>query len=733
MAQNEFRSVLMTKRLLTTAVIVLAAALAGCVSLPPAHMTAPIESGELSDHVYFLAQPGLRGRKAGSRQSKTVRTFLAERFSEYGLVPWPGEESFELDFGRGVNMLGVLRGADPNLADEIVILAAHYDHIGRTEDGLCPGACDNAAAVAILLEIAEHLALTETRLKRSICFAAFDAEERMAMGSFAFTLRDSFKNARIAGVINMDLLGRDFLDVVDNSLFVMGAEDYPQLQTQIVQKGTQLGLKMLPVAPEIAGPTGDHAAFQTLGFPVIFFSCGYYSDYHLPGDTPKKLDYTAIENTAHLVLDTLRALADDDIGPFEPDHRHDAQLEALVAVSHRVIANFRDIGINAEEAAELVKLVAEAKRMIADPDCHPRDQRWLSLRIVRALKPAVKARCKFYKDARIITAWEQTVYANHQHFLLESYRSLVEEIITHPPGPFSRIDFKCHTREVSDSDAVFTCTPQGLCRLDVLVCELDFILEKKGILLPSVNFEARASWRPLCFGGTRAEAIDYCLLQWRKHADEPAWSQSWTRILRKISGDDPCTLYAGRLGPQSDDRNETAWLTGLSRHEHPQLAAEATLASGTDAMCRLITDPNMPADRRSAAIDIIAGQAGGEVEKDLLLVLAEVVNDGTSVDARRYWPRAGHADYPFAGHPVFASLKEGETEDGLAAFTAHGEIKTVGQLARHTLKQLTQQDFGADHNAWRQWISSHAEKKPKAAPPPFHFSTADLDKADKSD
>ena len=142
---------------------------AGCVSLPADRLSSAIEKQELSDHIHFLAQPALKGRKPKSWESATVRKYLKDRFASYGLVPWAGAKGYEQPFGYGTNVIGVLEGSDPNLADEIVILSAHYDHVGKTKNGVLLGASDNASGVAALLEIAEQFSLAKQRPKRSIC------------------------------------------------------------------------------------------------------------------------------------------------------------------------------------------------------------------------------------------------------------------------------------------------------------------------------------------------------------------------------------------------------------------------------------------------------------------------------------------------------------------------------------------------------------------------------------
>ena len=145
----------MRKELLIV-LLCLLVSLTGCVSVPQEKLTLSIDKQELSDHVHFLAQPALKGRKPKTWGSATARRYLKTRFKAYGLVPWPGAKGYEQPFGFGTNVIGVLPGTDPNLANEIVILAAHYDHLGNDKRGIYNGACDNASGVATLLEIAEQ-------------------------------------------------------------------------------------------------------------------------------------------------------------------------------------------------------------------------------------------------------------------------------------------------------------------------------------------------------------------------------------------------------------------------------------------------------------------------------------------------------------------------------------------------------------------------------------------------
>jgi len=219
------------------------AALTGCISVPPVPVGKTAAKEDMFSHVEFLSQPRLKGRKPGSLGSRAARQYIAARFKAYGLVPWGGARDYEQSFNYGRNIVAVLPGSDPGLAKEFVLVSAHYDHLGKDAKGkVCPGAADNASGVAALLEIAREMSSRKERPKRSVAFVAFDCEEWMLFGSFAFSSQPDVESAKIAAVINMDILGRDLMDVVRNTLFVAGAENYPEIQAQTSRLGKESGI-----------------------------------------------------------------------------------------------------------------------------------------------------------------------------------------------------------------------------------------------------------------------------------------------------------------------------------------------------------------------------------------------------------------------------------------------------------------------------------------------------------
>jgi len=222
--------------------------LTGCVSVPPVRVGKGGVGEDIFSHVTFLCQPQLNGREPRTAGSRAARHYIESRFKAYGLLPWGHARGYEHSFGYGCNVVGFLPGSDPKLSNEIVLVSAHYDHLGKNPKGqVCAGAADNAAGVAALLDTAYHLTSLHQRPRRSLLFVAFDCEEWMLFGSFAFSAQADVQSAKIAAVVNMDILGRDLLDVVPNTLFMAASDSYPELRRSAIKLGNEAGIRVLPL------------------------------------------------------------------------------------------------------------------------------------------------------------------------------------------------------------------------------------------------------------------------------------------------------------------------------------------------------------------------------------------------------------------------------------------------------------------------------------------------------
>jgi hypothetical protein len=204
------------------------------------------------------------------------------------------------------NVIGVLRGTDPTLRDEWIVLTAHYDHVGvypvpPGEDGINNGADDNASGTAAVLEVARRL-VEEDDLKRSVVFAFVSGEEKGLVGSHYYAAHPVASLDQTVLNINVDMVGRS-----DGSPqgIAPGSDD---LFAKAVELGAEVGLTILPDQQ----PTWrlsyftDSYHFARHDIPAIFFFTALHEDYHLPSDEVEKVNFPGLGQ----IVDMLTELAE---------------------------------------------------------------------------------------------------------------------------------------------------------------------------------------------------------------------------------------------------------------------------------------------------------------------------------------------------------------------------------------------------------------------------------------
>ena len=212
------------------------------------------------------------------------------------------------------NVLALLPGEGPR-ADEIIVVGAHYDHLGvrqKTGDGavVFNGANDNASGTAALLEIARALAQREEKLPRSVLFIAFSAEERGLVGSFYYVKHPVLPLKKTVAMVNLDMVGCLQEDV----LMAIGAGT-SKLMTRLVGRlFKDHGLTMLELPSAIAG--SDHVPFYSHEVPVVMLATtGGRQHYHRPSDDSDTLDFAGTAKVAALATDLVVALAESEKRP----------------------------------------------------------------------------------------------------------------------------------------------------------------------------------------------------------------------------------------------------------------------------------------------------------------------------------------------------------------------------------------------------------------------------------
>lgn len=212
------------------------------------------------------------------------------------------------------NVVGWIKGADPALKNEVVVLGAHYDHLGvdsRGRVGL--GADDNASGTAVLIEVAE--ALAANRPRRSVLVCAFASEEDGLFGSKAIAARPPVAPESMVAMINMDMIGRGNAKEVA----VIGVRRNPEFERILkrAKDSSKTGMRKIVMRQgEELFQRSDHYSFHQIGVPAIFFFEGLpisrNKDYHTWRDTIDGLNFDKIENTARLVFNAVWILANDD-------------------------------------------------------------------------------------------------------------------------------------------------------------------------------------------------------------------------------------------------------------------------------------------------------------------------------------------------------------------------------------------------------------------------------------
>ena len=280
---------------------------------------ASITAEDASRHVAALADDALEGREGGTRGGRAAAAYIVEQIESLGFEPAGDAGSYYQPFGTGLrNILALLPGRDPALAREVVVIGAHYDHVGygNADNSFGPfgfvhnGADDNASGVAGLIEIMEALERLPERPRRSILVAFWDGEEKGLLGSNHF-LR--VRPGPLAGrplvfSLNLDMIGR----LRDERVVVYGARTAPGLRGRLAatnsDPGNGAGLQ-LAFDWDILEDS-DHYPFIAARIPTLMLHTGLHDQYHRPSDDVELVNVAGIPLVSRLALAVITEMAD---------------------------------------------------------------------------------------------------------------------------------------------------------------------------------------------------------------------------------------------------------------------------------------------------------------------------------------------------------------------------------------------------------------------------------------
>jgi len=259
------------------------------------------------------------GKSIEALKTKIQRNARSEFFEN------PMKIKFKVSHGTqmntATNVLGFVEGSDSVLKKEIVVVTAHYDHLGKSDVTFFPGADDDASGTSAVMELARVFSLAAKQgngLKRSILFMTVAGEEKGLLGSEYFTDHPIIPLNQFITDLNIDMIGR--LDEKhasnENYVYIIGSnklsKDLHQLSEETNRKYTNLDLDYTyndPADPNRFYYRSDHYNFAKNNIPVIFYFNGVHQDYHKSSDTPEKILINKVKKISTLVFHTAWEIA----------------------------------------------------------------------------------------------------------------------------------------------------------------------------------------------------------------------------------------------------------------------------------------------------------------------------------------------------------------------------------------------------------------------------------------
>ena len=332
-----------------------------------------------------LAGKKIAGRDNGTPGSLAAQTYLVRKLRRLGRGLAGGgtdDAAFKQPFTylgqSGTNLLAVMRGGD--LADEYVMIGAHYDHLDSRSDGtgrcfangtpgdeICNGAADNASGVAATLAIAKALKKAGGT-RRSVILAFWDAEEDDLNGSAYYAANPLVPNAAVKAYINFDIQGANLLPSLKTTSFAIGAETGGAAFEALVAEAIAAeGLGTTLLSYIFGQLRSDYVNLVNAGIPTIFYTDANNGCYHTVNDDVEFLDFKKLRRQTHIGFRTTAALTEAVSPlPFVPPYPGLATFTDLQRVAAIVQSGRADVALlQPADQATAMALDATLQGMVA--------------------------------------------------------------------------------------------------------------------------------------------------------------------------------------------------------------------------------------------------------------------------------------------------------------------------------------------------------------------------------
>lgn len=294
-----------------------------------AQHNAPIKEQDIRAQLGFLASDAMQGRGSGTIYERIAAEYIGSQFRQFGLEPGgdmdsAGNKSFvqrvpleTAPTGATWNVIGILRGSDPRVANEAIVLSAHLDHLGvrdsvAGDDKIFNGADDDASGCVAVLELARALAAGK-RPRRTVLFVGYGSEERRGLGSRYFIDNPPVPLTQIVANLQFEMLGRPDPKVPAGTLWLTGFER-SNLGPELAKNGAAL----------VADPYPQHQFFRRSdNYPLALrgviahtiSSFGLHTDYHRPSDDVTKIDFAFMTRSLNSLVRPVQWLANSNFRP----------------------------------------------------------------------------------------------------------------------------------------------------------------------------------------------------------------------------------------------------------------------------------------------------------------------------------------------------------------------------------------------------------------------------------
>ncbi|WP_456376699.1 M28 family metallopeptidase [Lutibacter sp.] len=283
---------------------------------------------DLKEHLYIIASAEFEGRETGELGQKKAAAYLKNFYIKKNIASPYGEsdyfqaiptEHLRPNLNPSENVVAFIKGSEK--PEEIIVISAHYDHLGMNGDALYYGADDDGSGTVAILEIAEAFKKAvkeENGPKRSILFLHVTGEEKGLLGSKYYTNFPIFPLKNTIANLNIDMIGRVDKAHKNNPNFVylIGAD---KLSTELHKLSEEVNLKYTKLEldyrynddedPNRFYYRSDHYNFAKNNIPIIFYFNGTHEDYHKTSDTPDKINYEVLAKRTQLIFYTAWELA----------------------------------------------------------------------------------------------------------------------------------------------------------------------------------------------------------------------------------------------------------------------------------------------------------------------------------------------------------------------------------------------------------------------------------------